>query len=160
MDFGSKIKDVRELMADFLLEIGTEEIPARMIAGATDELARRVGELLVRERLCATAQVEAFSSPRRIAVLVRGLAASQPDVDEQLLGPGAAHAFKDGQPTQAAIAFAKKVGVEVSELTTATTPKGTYVAANVLRKGRPAKELLCELIPKEIAALYWAKNMY
>ena len=160
LDFGSKIKDVRELMADFLLEIGTEEIPARMIAGATEELARRVGELLVRERLCATAQVEAFSSPRRIAVLAHGLEAAQPDVAEQLLGPGAAHAFKDGQPTQAAIAFAKKVGVEVSELTTATTPKGTYVAANVLRKGRPASELLCELIPKEIAALYWAKNMY
>lgn len=147
-------------MADFLLEIGTEEIPARMIASATEELQRRMGELVARERLSDAAAIEAFSSPRRIAVIVHGLLPSQPDVAEQLLGPGAAHAYKDGQPTQAAIAFAKKVGVDVSELTTATTPKGEYVAANVLRKGRPARELLTELVPKEIAALYWAKNMY
>jgi glycyl-tRNA synthetase beta chain len=155
-------------MADFLLEIGTEEIPARMIASATSELQRRISELVTRERLAPAAgsaalpaaPVEAFSSPRRIAVIVHGIEASQPDVAEQLLGPGAAHAYKDGQPTQAAIAFAKKVGVDVSELTTATTPKGEYVAANVLRKGRPARELLTELVPKELAALYWAKNMY
>jgi glycyl-tRNA synthetase beta chain len=150
-------------MSDFLLEIGTEEIPARMIASATEELQRRIGELVTRERLSAApapASIEAFSSPRRIAVIARGLAASQPDVAEQHLGPGAAHAYKDGKPTQAAVAFAKKVGVEVSELTTATTPKGEYVAANVVRKGKPALELLTELVPKEIAALYWAKNMY
>jgi glycyl-tRNA synthetase beta chain len=147
-------------MADFLLEIGTEEIPARMIASATEELQRRMGELVARERLSDSASVEAFSSPRRIAVIVHGLLPSQPDVAEQLLGPGTAHAYKDGKPTQAAVAFAKKVGVDVSELTTATTPKGEYVAANVLRKGRPARELLTELVPKEIAALYWAKNMY
>jgi len=149
-------------MADFLLEIGTEEIPARMIASATEELQRRIGELVTRERLSSPSSepIAAFSSPRRIAVIVHGIEASQPDVAEQLLGPGAAHAYKDGQPTQAAIAFARKVGVEVGELTTATTPKGEYVAANVLRKGRPAREILTELIPKEIAALYWAKNMY
>jgi glycyl-tRNA synthetase beta chain len=147
-------------MSDFLLEIGTEEIPARMIASATEELQRRVGELITRERLSASATVEAYASPRRIAVVARGLAASQPDVAEQLLGPGAAHAYKDGQPTQAAIAFAKKVGVSLDQLTTATTPKGEYVAANVVKKGKPARELLTELVPKEIAALYWAKNMY
>ena len=55
-------------MSDFLLEIGTEEIPARMIASATDELQRRIAELITRERLSSTATVEAFSSPRRIAV--------------------------------------------------------------------------------------------
>ncbi len=157
-------------MSDFLLEIGTEEIPARMIASATEELQRRIGDLVTRERLAPAAgsaaipgaapASEAFASPRRIAVLVRGLAASQPDVAEQLLGPAAAHAYKDGQPTQAAIAFAKKAGVPLAELTTATTPKGEYLAANVLRKGRPALDLLTELVPKEIAALYWAKNMY
>ncbi len=152
-------------MSDFLLEIGTEEIPARMIASATEELQRRISELVFRERLVSAVPAmnpdpEAFSSPRRIAVLVRGLAASQPDVAEQLLGPALAHAYKDGQPTQAAVAFAKKVGVPLPELTTATTPKGEYLAANVLRKGRPALDLLTELVPKEIAALYWAKNMY
>ena len=147
-------------MSDFLLEIGTEEIPARMISSATDELQRRISELVTRERLSSSATVDAYSSPRRIAVIAHGLESSQPDVAEQLLGPGAAHAYKDGKPTQAAIAFAKKVGVEVSELTTTTTPKGEYVAANVVRKGRSTLELLTELVPKEIAALYWAKSMY
>jgi glycyl-tRNA synthetase beta chain len=147
-------------MSDFLLEIGTEEIPARMIASATDELQRRIAELITRERLSSTATVEAFSSPRRIAVIARGLANSQADVAEQLLGPAAAHAYKDGQPSQAAIAFAKKVGVSLGELTTVTTPKGAYLAANVVRKGKAALALLTELVPKEIAALYWAKNMY
>jgi glycyl-tRNA synthetase beta chain len=152
-------------MSDFLLEIGTEEIPARMLASATEELQRRLGELVTRERLSASANVEAldsqaFASPRRLAVLVRGLAAAQPDVAEQLLGPAAAHAFKDGAPTQAAIAFAKKAGVALDQLVTTTTPKGDYLAANVIRHGKPALALLTELVPKEIAALYWAKNMY
>jgi len=148
-------------MSDFLLEIGTEEIPARMIASATSELQRRVSDLVTRERLSANTDAsEAFASPRRIAVLVRGLADSQPDVAEQLLGPAIAHAYKDGQPTQAAVAFAKKAGVSLTELTKATTPKGEYLAANVVKKGRPALDLLTELVPKEIAALYWAKNMY
>jgi glycyl-tRNA synthetase beta chain len=119
-----------------------------------------MAELVTRERLSSTATVEAFASPRRIAVIAHGLNSSQPDVAEQLLGPGAAHAYKDGQPTQAAVAFAKKVGVSLDQLTTATTPKGEYVAANVVRKGKPALDLLTELVPKEIAALYWAKNMY
>ena len=155
-------------MSDFLLEIGTEEIPARMISSAAAELERRMGELVARERLCAAsgdgasavAPCESYSSPRRISVVVRGLAASQPDLSEQLLGPAAAHAYKDGKPTQAAVAFAKKAGVPLDSLTKATTPKGEYLAANVTRKGRPALELLAELVPKEIAAIYWAKNMY
>ena len=151
-------------MSDFLLELGTEEIPARMIASATEELQRRISDLVTRERLTSDASAadasEAFASPRRIAVLVRGLAASQPDVAEQLLGPATAHAYKDGQPTQAAVAFAKKAGVPLESLTKATTPKGEYLAANVVKKGRPALSLLTELVPKEIAALYWAKNMY
>jgi glycyl-tRNA synthetase beta chain len=147
-------------MSDFLLEIGTEEIPARMIASATGELQRRISELVTRERLSATASVEAYSSPRRIAVIVHGLAAAQPDIAEQLLGPAMAHAYKNGQPTQAAVAFAKKAGVPLAELTTATTPKGEYLAANVIKRGKPAPALLGELVPREIAALYWAKNMY
>jgi glycyl-tRNA synthetase beta chain len=147
-------------MSDFLLEIGTEEIPARMIASATEELQRRIGELVTRERLSETASVEAFASPRRIAIIARGLAAAQPDVAEQLLGPAVAHAYKDGQPTKAATAFAQKAGVALDQLTTATTAKGEYLAANVVRQGKPAAALLTELVPREIAALYWAKNMY
>jgi len=147
-------------MADFLLEIGTEEIPARMIAGASDELSRRVGELLSRERLVATIQVENFSTPRRIAVLARGVSLSQPDMEEQVMGPALKIAFKDGQPTPAAHAFAKKVNLDVDRLEQVNTPKGDYLAAKVTKQGRSAKDLLAEFLPKEITSIYWAKNMY
>ena len=150
-------------MSDFLLEIGTEEIPARMIASATEELHRRIASLIARERLSSSATApasEAYASPRRIAVLVHGIEQSQADVAEQILGPATAHAYKNGQPTQAAIAFAKRAGVSLEQLTITTTPKGDYLTANVLKKGKSALRLLTELVPKEIAALYWAKNMY
>src|SRR5947209_5637157 len=147
-------------MPDFLLEIGCEEIPARMVDAAREELARRVTELISRERLGAAPAVAAFSTPRRLAVLATGIAASQPDMEEQVTGPSVKVAFKDGQPTAAAESFAKKVGVEVGKLERVTNPKGEYVSATVTRKGRSATELLVELLPKEIAAIYWAKSMY
>jgi glycyl-tRNA synthetase beta chain len=147
-------------MADFLLEIGCEEIPARMIDGARKELARRVGELLSRERLAESPQVEPYSTPRRIAVLAKGLTRSQPDAEEQVMGPAVKVAYKDGQPTPAAQAFAKKVGVDVAKLQKVETPKGEYLSAKVVKKGRTANEILSEALPKEVAGLYWAKNMY
>jgi glycyl-tRNA synthetase beta chain len=147
-------------MADFLLEIGTEEIPARMVVGATDELTRRVRDLITRERLASEPAIEAFSTPRRLAVFARGLALSQPDMEEQVMGPSTKVAYKDGQPTPAAQAFAKKVNIDVSKLQTITTPKGEYLAATVKKTGRPASELFAEFLPKELAGIYWAKNMY
>lgn len=147
-------------MADFLLEIGTEEIPARMIGAATDELTRRVRDLITREHLASEPQLESFSTPRRLAVLARGVAQSQADVEEQVMGPSVKVAFKDGQPTPAAQAFAKKVNLDFSQCQTVTTPKGEYLAATVKKKGRPASELFAEFLPKEISGIYWAKNMY
>ena len=147
-------------MPDFLLEIGTEEIPARMIDAATDELARRTKDLLTRERLADAPAVESFSTPRRITVLARNIASQQPDVRDQLTGPSLKVAYKDGAPTPAAEAFAKKAGVPVGALEKITTPKGEYLAATVPRKGRVASDILAESLPKEIAAIYWAKSMY
>ncbi len=148
-------------MAEFLLEIGLEEIPARMIAGAEAELGRRVTELLTRERLLdADAKVTTYSTPRRLAVLVAGVLGAQADVEEQLTGPSWTVAFKDGVPTRAAEAFAKKAGVELSALEKVTSGKGEYVGATVKRPGRTATEILTSELPKEVLALYWAKNMY
>jgi glycyl-tRNA synthetase beta chain len=147
-------------MPDFLLELGTEEIPARMLDGASAELARRVGELLVRERLAANAEVQPFSTPRRLAVLVRGILVSQPDIEEAVTGPAVKIAFKDGSPTPAADAFAKKVGLSVAQLTRVNTPKGEYLAATVTRKGRTASDVLTELLPAELSAIHWPKSMY
>ena len=148
-------------MADFLLEIGLEEVPARMIGAAEAELGKRVTDLLTRERLLAEgAKVTTFSTPRRLAVLAEGVLASQADTEEKLTGPSWKVAFKDGAPTPAAEAFAKKAGVAVDALEKVTTPKGEYVGAAVKRQGRSATELLAAELPKEVLAIYWAKNMY
>jgi glycyl-tRNA synthetase beta chain len=146
-------------MPDFLLEIGCEEIPARMIDPAALELRERLQKMLERERLPA-AGITQFDSPRRLAVLASGIPATQPDVTEQVTGPSAAIAFKDGQLTPAAHAFAKKAGIDVSQLERITTAKGEYLSAKVTRKGRSASEVLAELLPKEINSIYWPKNMY
>ena len=148
-------------MSDFLLEIGLEEVPARMIAGAEAELGKRVSDLLKRERLLGeSGKVATYSTPRRLAVLAEGVLAKQADTEEQLTGPSWKVAFKDGAPTAAAEAFAKKAGVAVADLKKVDTPKGEYVGATVKRAGRAATEILVAELPKEVLAIYWAKNMY
>jgi glycyl-tRNA synthetase beta chain len=148
-------------MADFLLEIGLEEMPARMIAPAQDELARRVLELLMRERLAGVgAVVQSYSTPRRLAVHAREVLSEQANIKEQLTGPSWKVAFKDGEPTPAALAFARKAGVEVGQLEKLTNAKGEYVSTTVKRQGKPAAEILSAYLAKEIGTIYWAKSMY
>jgi glycyl-tRNA synthetase beta chain len=157
-------------MPDFLLEIGLEEIPARMIESAWHDLAKRVIALVTRESLLKLPDAKSsefpelvfhpLASPRRLAITVPGIAAQQPDVTEQITGPSTKVAYKDGKPTPAAEAFAKKAGVDISKLETVTNPKGEYLVATVLKKGRKAVEILAEALPKEIAGIYWAKNMF
>jgi glycyl-tRNA synthetase beta chain len=147
-------------MPDFLLEIGCEEIPSRMIDAASQELEKRLSALLERERLAPQSGLARLDTPRRLAVIASGVPAAQPDVTEQVTGPAVSVAYKDGQPTPAAHAFAKKAGVDVSKLERITTPKGEYLSAKVTKTGREASQILGELLPKEINALYWPKNMY
>jgi len=146
-------------MPDFLLEIGCEEIPARMIDAASQELRERVLGLLKRERLLG-GEISSFDTPRRLALMASGIAAAQADVVEQVTGPSVNVAYKEGQPTPAAHAFAKKAGVDVSHLEKVSTSKGEYISAKVTKKGRTAAEILSEGLPKEISAIYWPKNMY
>jgi glycyl-tRNA synthetase beta chain len=148
-------------MAEFLFEIGLEEIPARMIAGAQAELERRVVAMLERERLVSAGGVsKSFATPRRLAVWVADVAERQEDAAEELVGPSVKVAYKDGIPTAAAEAFAKKASVAVAALKTVTTPKGEYLAATATKAGRGAAEVIAAELPKELAGIYWAKNMY
>jgi glycyl-tRNA synthetase beta chain len=148
-------------MAEFLFEIGLEEIPARMITSAEQELAARVKSLLVSEKLLdVDAPMRSYATPRRLAVLIGGVRERQQNTTEQLTGPAWKVAFKDGQPTAAAQAFAKKAGVAVEALEKQSTPKGEYVSATVTRTGRAATEILVEKLPAELGKIYWAKNMY
>ena len=148
-------------MADFLLEIGLEEVPARMIAAAEAELGKRVTDLLKRERLVGeNANVTTYSTPRRLAVLAEGVEAKQADNEKVVMGPSWKIAFNDGTPTPAAEAFAKKAGIAVTEIKKIETSKGEYVGATVKLIGRTAAEILSAELPKEVLGLYWAKNMY
>jgi glycyl-tRNA synthetase beta chain len=146
-------------MPDFLLEIGCEEIPARMVDAGMAELCQRVGALLTRERL-GSATLTSLQTPRRLAVVAGVVPEKQPDVTEEVTGPSVQVAYKDGQPTPAAHAFARKTGVELSALKRVATSKGEYLGAQVTKKGRQTGEILAELLPKEISSIYWPKNMY
>ena len=116
--------------------------------------------MLERERLVeAGVGSKSFSTPRRLAVWVADVAARQADVAEELVGPAVKIAYKDGEPTAAAMAFAKKAGVDVAALKTVTTAKGEYLAATSVKAGREAAEVIAEELPKELAGIYWAKNM-
>jgi glycyl-tRNA synthetase beta chain len=152
-------------MPDFLLEIGCEEIPARMIEEAVVGLWQGVRTLLEQLRLSyPVADLgdygKRFYTPRRLSVLFPDVSERQSDSTESIVGPSVKVAFKDGEPTPAALAFAKKVGVDVSQLRTASTAKGDYLAVDVVRSGRPAIELLAEMIPSEIFGITWPKSMY
>ena len=147
-------------MAEFLFEIGLEEIPARMIAAAQAELQRRIVAMLRRENLLsAEDEAISFSTPRRLAVLVQDVSDKQKDSYAKVLGPAVKIAYKDGVPTPAAEAFARKNGISVADLKTETTPKGDYLLAETEQKGRPAAEVIAAELPKELAAIYWAKSM-
>ena len=147
-------------MPDFLLEIGCEEIPARMIDAAALDLRERVQKLLSGFEILPIEHNPAndlmFSSPRRLAVLFRNIDERQIDKPGRIKGPSLQVAFKDGTPTAQAHAFAKKAGVEVSKL----EQREGYVFANKTLKGRSAQELLAEFLPKEMNSLRWPKNMY
>ena len=148
-------------MPDLLFEIGLEEVPARMLASAEAELAKRTVALLERERLVSAGTVaKTFSTPRRLALHISNVSPQQADVTEELLGPSTKIAYKDGEPGPAAIAFAKKAGIPIQSLRTVSTPKGEYIAATSTKPGRTASEVLTGELPRELAAIYWAKNMY
>jgi len=148
-------------VADLLLEIGSEEIPAKMLARAVAELPAMIGERLAAARL-AHGSITAMGSPRRLAVSVRAVAERQPDLKERVVGPPAGAAFdKDGNPTKAAIGFAQKNGVDPSTLEKAEVEgkKGQYVIATRFAAGKPAMEVLPALASDLIAALPWPKSM-
>src|SRR5690349_1328876 len=114
---------LRNRMSEFLLEIGCEEIPARMIDAAREDLRIRLETRIKEWDLPVSAESEsyAFSTPRRLSVIFRNLRTSQPASEQVLTGPAENIAYKNGAPTAAGLAFAKKAGVPVEQLEIAET---------------------------------------
>ncbi|MEG4458526.1 glycine--tRNA ligase subunit beta [Microcoleus sp. N9_A1] len=139
-------------MPNFLLELGTEELPASFVSGSAQQWQRLVPATLAEESL-TNDSINVYATPRRLAVLVKGLPVQQLDREEEVKGPPASSAFKDGKPTKAAEGFAKKQGVEIDALEVRATDKGDFVF--VLKKipGRMSADILTELVPQWINKL-------
>ncbi len=144
---------------NFLLEIGTEEIPAGYIPPALDFLKREFSDRLEKEYL-TFGTVKTAGTPRRLVVYIPDLDTKQPDRKVEILGPPRAVAFDDeGNPTKAAEGFARKNSVTVQDLDIKATERGDYVYITKIEKGRPASEILNTLIPELMASIPFPKTM-
>ena len=139
-------------MSDFLLEVGTEELPASFVADALQQWRVLIPQSLTQNNL-AIKSLEVYGTPRRLAVLITGLPAKQPDRVEDVKGPPFQAAFIDGQPTKAAVGFAKKQGVEVEKLEIRPTDKGDFVFIRQTIPGRVTSEILGEIATSWILQL-------
>ena len=145
-------------MATFLLEVGTEELPASFVDEALTQWRSHLPQTLQDHHLTPTA-IEFYGTPRRLAVLIKGLPLQQPDQEEEVKGPPAQAAFKDGQPTKAAIGFAQKQGVPLSSLEIRPTEKGEFVFIRKTIAGQPTADILQQLVPTWIARLQGKRFM-
>lgn len=147
-------------MATYLIEVGTEELPADFVTsaisprltGQSSQLLTLVSESLG-EYFLTPETIHVYGTPRRLAVLIQGLPDQQADREEEIKGPPASAAFKDGQPTKAAEGFARKQGVTIDDLEVRPTEKGEFIFIQKTTLGRSTKEILQEL------ALGWFTNL-
>jgi glycyl-tRNA synthetase beta chain len=142
-------------MPDLLLELLSEEIPARMQAQAAEDLKRLVGDALA-ERGLFGAGAAAFATPRRLALHIAELPAAQPDMREERKGP------KVGAPEAAIAGFLKSAGLaSIADAKIQSDPKkGDFYVAVIERKGRPTLDVLAEVIPSVIETFPWPKSMH
>ena len=145
-------------MAELLLEILAEEIPAGVLPSAREELLRKVREAFEDARLGGT--LEVHSTPRRLILVGEGIEEQQPDASSEVVGPSAAAAYAaDGTPTRAAEGFARSQGLSVDDLRVVTLPKGPYVVATRTVPGRPAVDVIAELLPPIVSRMTFPRMM-
>lgn len=146
-------------MPDFLLEIGTEELPSGFILPGAAQIREKL-ETLLRENRIGYGEVKEFGTPRRLAVLFFGVEERGEATEEEVLGPPVRVAFDEGgNPTRAALGFAEKLGVDPGSLKRVKTPRGEYLAALVKREGADAREILRQSLPGIIKGLEFPKTM-
>lgn len=145
--------------ADALLEIGTEELPARDLSSALEQMRAIAPELLARARL-RYESIYVSGTPRRLVLYIKNLASYQEEEELLIKGPPASAAFdSEGKPTKAAIAFAEKHGVRVEDLQVRDYEGKRYIVALVRKAGEPAPVVLAELFPQLISSLRFTLTM-
>ena len=144
---------------DFLLEIGTEELPARFVVPAVTQLEELGGEMLRSHRITYQ-RLAGFATPRRLTLYVWGVGDQQADLVEEVKGPSRKAAFDEqGRPTRAAEGFARGQGVSVANLVVKDAPGGEYLFAQKRALGREAGQVLRELAPQFISGLSFPRPM-
>jgi glycyl-tRNA synthetase beta chain len=147
--------------ADFLFEIGCEEIPAGMLPGAMKELKAILEKYLNAYNLSQGFPVEVYGAPRRLAASCPAIRARQADEVKDMQGPSKSVAYdSSGRPTAAAEGFAKKWNVPVDELVMISTPRGEYLSAKQVVLGKSAKDILEEILPRTVSEIPWTRSMY
>jgi glycyl-tRNA synthetase beta chain len=145
---------------ELLFEIGCEEMPAGMLPRAIAEMKSIFEKQLIAENLTEGVSVETFGGPRRLTAWLRGIVAKQLDIETEVTGPPKSVAYDHiGAPTRAAVSFADKQGISLDQLFFVHTPKGEYVAAKVIRRGRTAQDLLLDILPRVIHDIPWPRTM-
>ena len=146
---------------ELFLEIGLEELPASWMPGLNVQLAEKMKSRLAGLNLKYTGAIEAFSTPRRLCVVVPSLADRQEDRDEELMGPPvSAGKAADGSPSAALQGFARKNGVEVTALIEKDTPKGRYYAFVKQHRGKATVDVMPELLGGLLRELTFPKMMH
>jgi glycyl-tRNA synthetase beta chain len=138
-------------MAELLLEILSEEIPARMQLRAADDLARLMGDALKKEGL-AFDRCQAFATPRRLALAIDGLPTAQPDIREERKGP------RVDAPEKAIDGFLGSVGLSRDQVVEMETKKGTFLMAVIEKAGRPTADVIADIVPEIIRNFPWPKS--
>lgn len=139
-------------MATFLLEVGTEELPASFVGDAIGQWRSQITADL-NDGFLSPEALKFYGTPRRLAVVIEGLPTRQRDREEEVKGPPAKAAFKDGKPTKAAAGFAKSRGIALDALEIRDTDKGPFVFVQQKIPGRATAEILQTLIPQWIFGL-------
>ena len=146
-------------MSDLLLEIGLEEVPAKFMPPALAEL-KQMAETQLNEQRISYDEVVTYGTPRRIALVVKNIADKQQDLEEEAKGPAVKAAYDaDGNPTKAAMGFARGQGVDVADLYQKEVNGGLYVFATKKAAGVPTSEVLPELLPQLVTGIHFPKPM-
>lgn len=147
------------LTDDLLIELGTEELPPKALKKLSNAFTAGIIDGLKKAGF-DIAEVESFAAPRRLAVLIKSIASSQPDREVERKGPNLKAAYDvDGNPTKAVIGFAKSCGIEVSELQQQETDKGVWLVFKASEKGRALSSLIEDIINQSLSKLPIPKRM-
>jgi glycyl-tRNA synthetase beta chain len=148
------------MVAELLLEIGTEEIPSGYLEEGLKALKELAEACLQEHRIEMAGGVYAFGTPRRLVLIGKAIAGQQEDIVQEVTGPPRNVAYdNEGNPTKAALGFAKKQGIPVEELGCIETPKGEYLYAKTRIPGRPTRDILAGALPELLLKIPWPKSM-